>query len=175
MNFNKEVVPTEDVLKTRRLFKCPALIVVHERLQHLSAEATAGDDQAFVVLLEKLPVDLGLHVVPLEKRSARELDEVLVARGILGQRREVVVGLSAAFGLATGIVHTAPTGGALGTTVVGLIELGPDDWLHANVFGRLVEIEDAVHVAVIGNADRRLTVGGCRSHHFAHTRGSVEH
>ncbi|CAB4581041.1 unannotated protein [freshwater metagenome] len=175
LNFNKEVVSTENILKSCSLFERAALVAIHERLQHLPTETTAGNDQSVVMFFKKLPVDLGLHVITLEKRPARKLDEVLVARGILGQRSEVVVRLSAAFRLATRIVHTTPAGGALGATVVGLIELGTNDRLHANVFGCLVEIKDAVHVAVIGNADRRLTIGRCRSHHFAHTRGSVEH
>ncbi len=40
---------------------------------------------------------------------------------------------------------------------------------------RFVERQDAVHVAVVGDADRRLAVGRRRGHDLADPRRTVEH
>ena len=40
---------------------------------------------------------------------------------------------------------------------------------------RLVEVEDAVHVAVVGDADRRLAVGHRGGHDLVDPRRAVEH
>ena len=40
---------------------------------------------------------------------------------------------------------------------------------------RLVERQDAVHVAVVGDAERRLAVGGGRRHHVVDPGRAVEH
>ena len=175
LDLDEEVVAAEDVLQSSGLLEGALLIAVHERLQHLAAEAPTGHDQARCVLLEQFPVDLGLHVVALEEGAARQLDEVLVALGILGQCREVVVGLASTLGLTAGIIHATPAGGALGAMVVGLVELRTDDRLHAVLTGRLVEVEDAIHVAVVGDPDRGLTISRGRRHHVAHTSSTIEH
>jgi hypothetical protein len=41
---------------------------------------------------------------------------------------------------------------------VSLISLHPDDWLDALGLAFLIEIKNAVHVAVVGHAESRLTV-----------------
>ena len=38
--------------------------------------------------------------------------------------------------------------------------LGANDWLDALLFTLLIEIDDAVHVSVIGHAKRRHSFGG---------------
>jgi hypothetical protein len=59
--------------------------------------------------------------------------------------------------------------------VVGLVELGADDRLDSLLLGRLVEVEDPVHVAVIGDPHRRLTVGRGGGDHIGHPRRAIEH
>jgi hypothetical protein len=59
--------------------------------------------------------------------------------------------------------------------VVGHVGLGPDDRLDPLAPALLVEVEDAVHVAVIGDAQRGLTVGGRGGDRVGHTGGAVEH
>ena len=76
----------------------------HGRLEHLAAQAARRGDDALVVLLEDLPVDLGLLVVALEVRAARQLDEVSVADAVLRERGEVVVGLPPTLDLAARVV-----------------------------------------------------------------------
>ena len=73
----------------------------------MTTETAGGRDEPVVVLLEQLPVDLRLVVVALEEREARQLDEVLVARLVLGQQGQVVVELLAALGVTAGVVDTS--------------------------------------------------------------------
>ena len=175
LQLDEEVVAPEDLLESGRLLQSRSLVALQQRLQDLAAEAARRDDEALVVRVEQLPVDLGLHVVALEVGAARELDQVAVADVGLGQRGEVVVRLAPALDVAAGVVLAAPASGSLRAVLVGLVELGADDRLEAVVLGRPVEVEDAVHVAVVGDPDRRLAVGGRLGHHVADPRRPVEH
>ena len=175
LNFDEKIVSTKDVLKPCCFFKRTAFIAVHERLQHLATKTSTRDDETFVMLFEQLPIDFGLHVITLEKGTTRELNEIFVTNRTLGQCGQVVIRLAAALGFATGIVHTPAPSRSFGSVVVGLVELRADNRLDPNLFCRLVEIENAIHVSVVGDADRRLTIGSRCSHHVTHTRGPIEH
>ena len=109
LQLDEEVVAPEDVLEPAGLLERAVEVAVQQRLQHVAAEAPGGGDDAFGVVGQQLPVDLGLAVVALEERPARELDQVPVAGVVLGQQGQVVVGLLAALGLAAGVVDAAPT------------------------------------------------------------------
>ena len=56
-----------------------------------------------------------------------------------------------------------------------MIGLDADDRLYPGLASRLVEIEDAVHVAVVGDPDRRLTVGHRSGNDIRHPGRTVEH
>ncbi len=128
-----------------------------------------------VVLLEQLPVHPRLVVVALEEREARQLDQVAVAGLVLGEQREVVVELPATFGVAAGVVEATTPGGALAAVVVRHVGLGADDRLDALAPALLVELERAVHVAVIGDADGGLPVGDRLGDQLVEARRAVEH
>ena len=51
----------------------------------------------------------------------------------------------------------------------------PSTGLIPALRGRLVQLERAVHVPVVGDADRGLPVGGGRGHDLADPRRTVEH
>ena len=176
LELDEEVVATEDVLEPPRDGARAGLVVLEQRLEHLAAEAARGRDDPFVVVLEQLPVHLGLLVVALEVGAAGELDQVLVAGEGLRERGEVVVGLAPALDLAAGVVHLAVAPRrALRAVLERLVELGADDRRDPDVARGLVHVEDAVHVAVVGDADRRLPVGGRGRHDVADPRGTIEH
>ena len=175
LDLDEEVVPPEDVLEPAGLLERPLLVAPHQRLEHVAAEAAGGGDDALAVLLEEVPVEAGLVVVALEEGPAGELDEVAVADVALGQQREVVVELLAASGVAAGVVHATPPAGPLEPAVVGHVGLGAQDRLDPVLLARLVERQDPVHVAVVGDADRRLAVGRGRRHDVVDTCGAVEH
>ncbi len=140
----------------------------------MSAEASRGRDDALAVVVEKLPVDAGLVVVALEIGPTRQLDEVLVTDLVLGQQAQVIVEL-ARIGLAARVVETPSALRPLAAMIVGHIGLGADDRLDADILACLVEVEDAVHVAVVGHRHRRLAIERRRSCQVADSRRPVEH
>ena len=141
----------------------------------MTTKTTGGSDESFAVALEQLPVHAGLVVVALKKREAAELNQVAVPLVGLGQQREVVVLLLAAFGLATRVVDSTSTSGSLGAGLIGHVGLGADNRFHALLLALAIEVEHAVHVAVIGHTQRGLTIGGCLGYEFVETSGTVEH
>ena len=175
LQFDEQVVAPEDVLQPGGLGERTLLVAVEQRLQHVAAEAAGGGDQAVGVLLEQLPVHPGLVVVALHEGQARQLDQVLVTGLVLGQQREVVVELLAALGVATGVVDPAPAGRSLAAVVVGHVGLGADDRLDPLLVALAVEVERAVHVAVIGDADRRLAVADGLGDELVESSRAVEH
>ena len=86
LQFDEQVVLAEDVLQAAGLLDGALLVALEQRLQHVTAEAPGGGDEAVVVLLEQLPVHPGLVVVALEEGQARELDEVAVPDLVLGEQ-----------------------------------------------------------------------------------------
>ena len=175
LDLDEEVVTPEDLLEAGRLFERDLLLALQEALQDVAAEATGGDDQALVVPVEQLPVGPGLVVVAGEEGLARELDQVPVADVALGQEDRVVVELLSATGVAAGVVGLAPPVRTLGPRLVGQVDLGADDRLDALFPTAPVEVEDAVHVAVIGDAEGRLTVDDRGVDHIIEARRAVEH
>ena len=128
-----------------------------------------------LVALEQLPVEAGLVEVPLEEGGRRQLDQVLVARGGLGQQGEVVVELLAPLALAAPVVDPAPAHGALEAALAGHVGLDAEHGRDPGLAGGPVEVEDAVHVAVVGDADGGLAVGHGRGHDLVDPGGPVEH
>jgi hypothetical protein len=129
----------EDVLEPSGGLDRPLLVASHQVLEHVAAEAASGGDDPLAVLLEDLPVDPGLVVVALHEGPAGELDQVLVAGLVLGQRGEVVVELLAALGVAAGVVDASAPARLLEPRVVRHVELVAQDRLDAVVLARLVE------------------------------------
>ncbi len=192
LDLDEEVVAAEDVLEAAgQLHRVVEplvlaemvdllLVGVHDRLghhglEHVAAQAPGGGDEALAVLLEQLPVDLGLAVVALHEGARRQLDQVAVADLVLGEEREVVPRLLAALALAAGVVHLAPGRDALGAVVVGHVGLGAEDRFDPPVLAGPVEVEDPVHVAVVGDAEGGLAVGRRGGDQLVEASRPVEH
>ena len=175
LQLDEQVVAPEDVLQPRRLLQRAGVVALQQRLQHDTAEASRRRDDALVMLREQLPVEARLVEVSRQVRVRRELHQVAVALVGLGQQREVVVELLALVALAAGVVDPPASARPLVTRVGRHVGLGPDHRRQAGGAGGAVEVEDAVHVAVVGDADGRLTVGRGRRHHLLDAGGPVEH
>ena len=87
----------------------------------------------------------------------------------------MVVELVALVGVAAGVVEAAPPQRALRALLGRHVSLDADDGFDAGPIGGLVEIQDAVHVAVVGDGDGGLAVSGGPCHHLVHPGGAVEH
>src|SRR5437763_16440182 len=107
LELDEEMLPAEYVLEPPGRLGGPGEIAPLQGLENEPAEATRGGDDARVVALEQLPVEPGLVVVALQVGRARELHEVAVANGGLGQEREVVVALLPSLDVAAGVVDPA--------------------------------------------------------------------
>ncbi len=175
LQLDEEVVPPEDVLQAPGLGQRPGLVTPHERLEHVAPEAAGGGDEAVVVALQQLPVQAGLVVVALQEGQAGQLDQVAVALVGLGQQGQVVVELPAAFGLAAGVVQPAPARRPLGPMVVGHVGLGAEDRLDALGLAGPVEVQDPVHVPVVGDPEGRLPVRRRGGHQLLDPGRAVQH
>jgi hypothetical protein len=103
------------------------------------------------------------------------LNEVLVTHIVLGEQREVVIQLATTLGVSSGVIDLATPTGAFKTSFVGHIGLGTDDWLHALSPTFFVEVENSVHIAVIGHSERRLAIGDSFGHEFVEFGRTIEH
>ena len=175
LELDEERIPPEDVLETGGPLRGQLHVALEQGLQHHASEAAGGGDDARAEPLEQLPVDAGLVVVPLEVGGARQLHEVAVARSSLGQQGQVVVELLPVIAVASPVVDATPPHRPLVPGLGGHVGLGADDRLDPPGPALLVEVENAVHVAVIGDADRRLPVGGGRGDDVGDPGRAVEH
>ena len=169
LDLDEEVVLPEDLLKPACALECALVVAPQERLQHVPAEAAGGADEPFAVARQQLPIEAGLVVIALEIRKARQLDEIAVSGVVFGEQGEVVVELASRFGVSTRIVDSPTTSRALVPRLVGHVGLGSDDWLDTLRLALAVEVENAVHVSVVGDTERRLAVCGRGRHEFVET------
>ncbi len=87
----------------------------------------------------------------------------------------VVELLAAVAGVAARVVDSAAPRRSVEPALAGHVGLEPDDGVDALLAARLVEVDGAVHVAVVGHADRRLPVGHRGAHHVGDPRRAIEH
>ena len=175
LELHEQVVPSEDVLQTSGQLGRPFHVPPGQRLQHHAPQTAGGGDHTGVVSLEELPVQPGAVVVALQEGGAGELHQVAVALGGLGQQGQVVVELLALLALSPGVVYAPPAHGALVAGLGRHVGLHPDHGGDVLLPAGLVEVEDPVHVPVVGDAHRRLAVGLGRGHDVGHPGGPVEH
>ena len=161
-NSTKKCSRPKMLLEPRRRLQRGLGLVLQDQLRHETAEAARRRADALVMALEQLPVAARLVVVAVEVRGARDLDEVAVALVRLGEHREVE-------DLVLGALR------AVEARRVGEVALHAEHRLDARLARRLVERQDAVHVAVVGDPDRGLTVGRRRRDDLADPRRTVEH
>ena len=104
------------------------------------------------MLFEQFPVHSRLVVVALEKRSTRQLKQVAVPGVVLREQCEVVIQLGSVVGVTTGVVHSSASARRTFISAFqGHIGLSANHGFDAVLVAPFVEVEDAVHVAVIGD------------------------
>ena len=87
----------------------------------------------------------------------------------------MVVELLTRLGIPAGIVESASASRSLLPTVVRHVGLGADDRLDTAISAFFVKLECSVHIAVIGNSDRWLTVRNGGRNKFVEPRCTIEH
>ena len=175
LQLDEEVLLAEDVLEPSGECRRGVKVAGEEGLGHHAAKAAGRRDETLVIALQQLPVDAGLVVVALQVSGRRELDEVAVTLSRLGKDGQVVVELLASLAFAARVVDAAPPYRALVARPRCHVGLGADDGREAARPALLVEVEDAVHVAVIGDRESRLAIGHRCDNQFSDPRRPVEH
>ena len=93
MCLNLEVVPTvEEVCVPLSGFFCAGPVVHLEMSSDFSGHARRRNDDPFVVLCEDLAIDARFVIEALRVSQRGELDQVLVALHVAGEKNQVVVG-----------------------------------------------------------------------------------
>ena len=138
MPLNFQIVVAEYFLVPRG---CPGKIVASP-FQDESGQfpvSTAGKGNKPVVMkLEKLLINPGLIVKSLEVARSDQLEQIAVAPFVLDQQSEMMEGLAS----------------WLPATAIGLgdIDFAADDRFYASFLSCYIEIDDAVHVAVVSDS-----------------------
>ena len=140
LQLEEKVALAEDVAQDGGLLQGRVEAVLEQPLGHGALEAGREGDQPLRVPGEQLLVHPRLVVEPLEVGERHELREVLVAGEVRGQEDEVV-GLIAAAGL-------------LVPALLGHVDLAADDRGDPALAGRVVKLDRAEEVAVVGHGQR---------------------
>src|SRR5918997_674603 len=126
--------------------------------RHLGAQASREADDPLAVPPQELEIHPRLAVEALQKAGGAQLHEVLVSLGGAGEQGEVVV---------RGAAAVVPVGGH--------VDLAAHDRLYAGVPGLLVELDGAVHHAVVGERDTRHVLGFGEGDEVPDAARPVEH
>lgn len=113
-----------------------------------------------MILLKKLLIYTRLGIKALHEGSGHHLDEVLIAGLILAEQDKMVV--------AVDFVDFIEAGAG------GHIDLTADDRLDACLFCGLIELDTAVHDAVVRDGDGALTTLLDAVHKLVDTAGTVQ-
>ena len=159
LQLDEQVVPPEDVLEPCGTRSGELHVTAQQGLVDEAPEAPGRRDNPLVVALEQLPVRPRLVPVPCEVGLRGQLEQVLVPAVVLRQQRQVVIELVALICLPAGVVEPAPSQWPLQAALARHVGLDADDRLDTSFPGRLVEVQDPVHVAVVCDGDGRLAVG----------------
>ena len=129
-------------------------------MRDLACEAGRQADKPLVILLKKLLIYTRLGVKALHEGGGYHLDEVFIACLILAEQDKMVV--------AVDFVDFIEAGAG------GHIDLTADDGLDTCLFCSLIELDTAVHDAVIRDGDGILTTLLDAVHELVDTAGTVQ-
>ena len=97
-----------------------------------------------MVLLQQMKIDSGLAVKAVDKGFRHQIAEVFVPLSVFAQQHQMV-----------GVVINSMN--PVGHAPAGDVDLAADDGLDSGGFGRFIEVNTAVHHAVVGDGNSRLS------------------
>ena len=160
LQFNVVIALAEQVLIPQGGGLCPLVVSRQNGLWDLACEAGRQADKPLVILLKKLLIYTRLGIKALHEGSGHHLDEVLIACLILAEQDKMVV--------AVDFVDFIEAGAG------GHIDLTADDGLDACLFCGLIELDTAVHDAVVRDGDGALAALLDAVHKLVDTAGTVQ-
>ena len=144
LKLQKEIALTEN----RGVFQggglCRLVIVVQDALRNTTRKARRQCDQPLVVRPQQLQIDTRTVIKALHIRLRDHVAEVMIARLVFAQEHQMIA-------LAVECVDLVKARARRD------IDLAADDGLDARRLCRLVKVDHAVHIAVVGDGDRRLS------------------
>ena len=159
LHFEEEVVLAEHV----RVFVGEAagvvVLVGQEGFVDVAAQAGRQRDQAFGVAREQVLIDARLVVEAVEVAGGDQVDQVAVAFLVFAEQDQVVV----AVGVGAGLV-----------ALLRDVNFAADDRMDAFRLGRVVELDGAEEVAVIGHGDGGHLLALRDLHQLLDFAGAVE-
>jgi hypothetical protein len=144
LDLHEIVVLAEDLLVPARRLPGLGEVARADGPRDLRVQAAREHEQPLGVLGQQLLVHPRLVVEALEIGLGDQLDEVAVAGDVADEDGQVV-----------GALVTAVLRAPLGARARRDVELAADDRLHARLHRRLVELDRAEEVAVVGQRDGR--------------------
>ena len=87
----------------------------------------------------------------------------------------MVVHLAARLGFSTRVIHPASARRPLRAMLMSHVCLSTNDWLNTLLFALSIKIERSIHVAVIGHAQRGLTIGHRCCNQLIKSRCAIQH
>ena len=136
------VLVPEDVHEGLGVLASPGDVILNDAPADVSLLTAAERDQAIPIRGEQLSVHTGLVVEAVEVRSGDELHQIAVAVEVLCKQDEMTQ-----LPIALGVLIEARARGA--------VDLAADDGPYARTLARLIELDSAVHHAVVGDGKRR--------------------
>ena len=137
------------------------IILAHQLLRNLSGQTGGEGNKAFMVFLQQFQIHPGLPVKPLHKGLRNHIAQITVA-GFVPAQQNQMVGL---------VIHAVD---AVMPASGRHINLAADDRLHARSLGGLVEVDDAIHDAMVRDCDGILAQLLDPLHHILNTAGTVQ-
>ena len=130
------------------------------RLGHLAGKTGGHADKPFVVLFQQLLIHTGLGIKAFHEGGGDHLDQVFVTGLVFAQQDQMVV--------AVDLVHLVKASAGRH------IDFAADNGLDARLFCRLVELQAAVHDAVVGAGNGGLSALLYPVHQLVDAAGSVQ-
>ena len=160
LQFDVVIALAEQFLIPQGRGLCPLVVSRQNGLRDLACEAGRQADKPLMILLKKLLIYTRLGIKALHEGSGHHLDEVLIACLILAEQDKMVV--------AVDFVDFIEAGAG------GHIDLTADNRLDACLFCGLIELDTAVHDAVVRDGDGALTTLLDAVHKLVDTAGTVQ-
>ena len=141
LQFEEEVVLAEDFGVGASEIAGFGVVVAEERFVEIAAETGREADDAFRMLGEQILVDAGLIVEAFEVAGRDQFDEIAVAFLVFAEQDQVVVAIVFGAGLVAVLID---------------VDLAAKNGMDAFIFGGVVKLDGAEHVAVVGHGDGGL-------------------
>ena len=135
-----EMLRSENSRHLQSIGLCRIIIFIHQVLGNTAGQTSRGGNEALMVFFQQFQVHTGLAIETMGKRFGHHQAQILITLPIFAEKHQMVRVIVNAVNT---VFH--PT--------AGNIDLAADDGLHTGGLGSFVEINTAVHDAVIGDGN----------------------